>query len=405
MSNVFQNLTNGLGQLKNFYEGPIVSQFNDDMPCYRAVEKDKKSWSGLQVVRPLKVRRNQGVGATSDGGIMPAIGQQGTVQAIIAAKYNYLRFGITGPMIKASASDVGSFVRSAAYNLEQGYIDLKNDVNRQFLWDGTGYLATLSSAAVATNSISISGRSTGEAALKFLDVGMVIDIYSTAGVLKASSVDISAISGSPNATSATLTLGSVVTAASGDVIVRAGSWGNEIQGMLTALDGGTTTIYSVDRSLYPQYQGNVLDLNGAQLTLDDMQEAFDEALRRGGGELSAIFADFASVRMYQKLLTPDKRYTNTMNGDGGFSSPKKKYLSFNEVPLIADKDASPQMIFVDKSAFTNYVLAEMEFADETGTMYIAQPEKDQLEARIRFFANMFNEKPSACAVLKDYVSP
>jgi hypothetical protein len=91
MSNVFQNLTNGLGQLKNFYEGPIVSQFNDDMPAYRAIEKDKKSWSGLQVVRPLKVRRNQGIGATTDGGDLPAIGKQNVQQAIIQAKYNYLR--------------------------------------------------------------------------------------------------------------------------------------------------------------------------------------------------------------------------------------------------------------------------------------------------------------------------
>ena len=38
-------------------------------------------------------------------------------------------FGITGPMIKSSQSDIGSFVRSAAYELEQGYNDLKTFVN------------------------------------------------------------------------------------------------------------------------------------------------------------------------------------------------------------------------------------------------------------------------------------
>lgn len=405
MANVFQNITNGLAQLKNFYEGPIVSQFNDDMPAYRAVEKDKKSWSGLQVVRPLKIHRNQGIGATSDGGTLPAIGQQGTVQAIIAAKYNYLRFGITGPMIKASQSDIGSFVRSGAYNLEQGYIDLKNDVNRQFLYNGNPWLSRLNSAAVATTVITVKGRENGEAALKFLDTEMLIDIVSSAGVVKASAVEIDAISGSPNATTATLTLSAAVTADADDYVIRSGSYGNEIQGMLTALDGGTSTIYNVDRSTALAYQGNVIDLAGAQLTLDDMQEAFDEALRRGGGDLSAIFSDFASLRMYQKLLTPDKRYSNTQMGDGGFSSSKKKYLTFNEVPMVADKDASPRFLFVDKNAFTNYVLAEMEFANETGTMYIAQAENDQLEARVRFFANMFNEKPSACAVLEDFISP
>jgi hypothetical protein len=405
MANVYQNTTNGLGMLKNFYEGPIVSQFNDDMPAMRTFEKDKKSWSGLQVVRPIKVRRNGGIGATSDGGNLPAIGQQGTVQAIIAAKLNYLRFGITGPMIKSSQSDIGSFVRAAAYNLEQGYIDLKNDLNRQFSYNGNPWLAKLASAAVATSSVSISGRETGEAALKFLDADMVVDIVSSAGVVKASAVTISSTSGTPSATTATLVLNSAVTASSGDYVIRSGSYGNEIQGTLTAEDGNTTTIYNVDRSTYQAYQGNVIDNGGDQLSIDDMQTTYDEGQRRGAGEYTAILTDFTSRRFYQKLLTADKRYSNTIKGDGGFADKSKSYLEFNGVAIVADKDAPPLMQFIDKNSFVNYVLCEMEFADETGKMFIAQPEKDQLEARVRFFANMFNEKPSASAVLKTYVSP
>ena len=91
MSNAFQGITSGLATLKNYYQGPIITQFNDDLPIYRGASKGKHAWSGQQVVRPLKVRRNQGIGATSDGGVLPNIGRQTTVQAIIAAKYNYLR--------------------------------------------------------------------------------------------------------------------------------------------------------------------------------------------------------------------------------------------------------------------------------------------------------------------------
>lgn len=405
MSNVFQNLTNGLAQLKNFYEGPIVSQFNDDMPAYRAFEKDKKSWSGLQVVRPLKVIRNQGIGATSDGGVLPAIGYQQTVQAIIASKYNYLRFGITGPMIKSSQSDVGSFVRSAAYNLEEGYTDLKNDVSRQMLYNGNPWLSRLNAGAVATTSITVKGREDGEPAAKFLDTGMLVDIVTSAGVVQASGVSISAMTATPTGTTATLTLSAAVTASTNDYVIRSGSYGNEIQGVLTAEDGNTTVVYNVDRSLYMQYQGNVIDLSAAQLTLDSMQQAYDEAQRRGGGDFTAILCDYPSRRMYQKLLTPDKRYINTVEGDGGFANNKQSYLEFNGTPLVADKYASPRFVFLDKNAFVNYVLAELEFADETGTMYIAQAENDQLEARIRFFANMFNQKPSASSVLQNYISP
>lgn len=35
-------------------------------------------------------------------------------------------FGITGPMIAASKSNVGSFVRCASFELEEGYNDLKS---------------------------------------------------------------------------------------------------------------------------------------------------------------------------------------------------------------------------------------------------------------------------------------
>lgn len=91
MANQFNTITGALAILKNYYAGPIVSQFNDDLPLYRGAEKGKEKWNGQQVIRPVKVTRNQGIGATSDGGTLPKIGQQTTVQAIVAAKYNYLR--------------------------------------------------------------------------------------------------------------------------------------------------------------------------------------------------------------------------------------------------------------------------------------------------------------------------
>jgi len=410
MANLFDNITSNLAQLKNYYQGPIVSQFNDDLPVYRASEKVKQGWSGFQVVRPLKVRRNQGIGATTDGGTLPAIGRQSTVQAQISAKFNYLRFGITGPMIKASQSDKGSFVRSAAYELEQGYTDLSNDINRQLSFDGTGYLAALTAAAVASSSITVQGRedTTLEAPDKFLDVGLVIDIVTTAGVSKASGVSIDAITTSGS--TSTLTLSAPVTAADGDRIIRSGSgWdgttGNEIQGLLTSLDGGTGSIFNVNRATYPSYQGNEVDLSAGQLTLNSMQQAINEARRRGGGKTSAIWCDFDTQRFYQKLLTAEKRYVNSVKGDGGFGNKDDMYLEFNMVPVVADKDCPHRMFFLQADSWKSYVLAEMEFADETGSMYIAQTSADQLEVRVRQFCNLFPEKPSANAVITNYISP
>lgn len=405
MANLFQSATSGVYNLKKFYQGPIRDQFNEDVPIYRGAEKAKYNWSGEEMRIPLRIRRNQGIGATSDGGTLPTIGRQSGAQAQVAAKYNYLRFGITGPMIKASQNDKGSFVRQASHELEMGYKDLMVDCNRQNSWDGTSDLARLNAGAAASTSIVIKGREDSEPALKFVDVGMQIDIYNGTTAV-ASGVTVNSISsGSATSATATIVLDTAVTVSANDVIVRAGSYGNEVQGILTQLDGATSTVFGLDRASYPILQGNVVDLNGAQLTLDAMQQAWNLGKQRGGAKYGAIYTDFDGLRYYQKLLTADKRYVNTMKGDGGFSSESESYLEFNGLPVVADQSCPPRIFFLPKEGIMKAVLCEMEFSDEQGTMYIAQTSADAFEVRIRHFYNLFNAHAAGSAVLVDYVSP
>lgn len=414
MANNYQSVTSGLGELKNFYQGPMQDQFNEEIAIWRGTEAGKYPWSGAQVNRPLRVRRNQGIGATSDGGVLPSIGRQTTIQATILAKYNYLRFGLTAGMIKASQSDKGSFVRAAAYELERGYEDLKSDCNRQMSWDGTGDLARANGAVVGSASVTLKGREDTEPALKFIDVGTALDIYTSAGALVQSGVTVNSISsGDASSATATVVFDQAVTCSAGDVFVRANSFGQEIQGLLTQLDGGTSTVYGIDRSTYISTQGNVVFCTNTgatggsklPLSLDYLQQAEDNAERRGGRMINCLYSDFSSRKMYQKLLQADKRYVNTMKGDGGFADAKKTYLEWNGKPWVADKDAPTRVFFLPDKYIEKYVLADMEFADETGSMYIAAQDNDSLEVRIRFFANMFNAMASGAAVVTEYVSP
>jgi len=408
MANQFQSISSGLAELKNFYQGPIIDLINEEIPVYRAAEKVKQGWSGYQVIRPLRTSRNQGVGATSDGGTLPKIGRQTTIQAIIAAKFNYLRFGVTGPMIKASQSDVGSFVRSAGYELEMGYKDLKTEINRQLCWNGDGTLALVNTASSASSSLVIKGRSTGEEALKYIDVNSTFDVVRSSAVVQ-SGVTVTAISGSPTSSTATLTLDQAITTQVGDSLIRSGSLNQEIQGLFYALDGATSTIYNVDRSTNLAYQGNVTDLSSAQnpqLSIDAMQNPFNQGLRRGNaGKYNAAYCDFTSLRYYQKLLQPDKRYINTKEGDGTFGDKGKFYLDFNGIAMVPDKDMPVKIALLPAEVLKMYELCAMEFSDEWGSMYIPQSDADTFEVRIRHFVNLFNEQPAACAVLTGYSSP
>jgi hypothetical protein len=332
MANLFDNNTSNLAQLKSIFMGPIQDLLSQDLPVLRAAEKLTKGWSGSEVIRPLRSSRNQGVGATTELGALPAIGRQGTVRATITARLNFMRFGISGLMIASSKSDSGSFIRSGQWELERGYEDLSNDLNRQYGDNGVGVLATVSANAIASTVISITGRSTGEEAAQFLAAEKVVDIYTSAGVLVAQGLTISAVTATVGALTGTITLNAPVTCSSTDVIVSSGAYNNEIQGLLAAMDGLTTTIYGVNRANVPAYQGNVTNASGAQLSLDRMQAVYNAGLKRGGvkdAQYSAIYCDFDSLRYYQRLLTPDKRYQNTVEGDGAFGKKGKFYLEFN----------------------------------------------------------------------------
>lgn len=412
--NQFGSIASQAGILKEVFQGPLVNQFNDDVNIFRGAAKGQYPWVGTQVNRPMKVRRNPGIGATTDGGILPKIGKQTTIQAAILAKYNYLRFGITGPLIAASKNDTGSFVRGVAFELKEGYNDLRSDCNRQFSWNGNGTLARLNAAAAASNVIVVKGREDGEPAVKFLDADMVFDVYTSAGALVQAGITINSISGTPNGTTASLTCDQVVTCSANDVLIRAtaGTTG-EIQGLLTQLDGGTSTVFGIDRASYMQTQGNVIfqtaggvdGAAGLALSLDSMQKLQDETERRGGGGVNAFYCDYSTRRMYNKLLVADKRYVNTTKGDGGFAAKDKSYLEFNGVPLVADKDCPVRLFALPSEQIEKYVLSEMAFADDTGAMLIAQSDNDALECRVRFFMNLFNSKASASGVLTQYISP
>jgi hypothetical protein len=408
MANQFSGVVNETGAiLQRMYIPGMIDQLNNDMPVMKFVEKTKAGTAGDGTYFALKLARNQGIGAGSDGGAMPNIGRYKVDQAIVSHRFNWLRCGITAGMVAASKTDKASFVRQLDAMVKSGYADLKNELNRQLTWDGTGYLAKLSANAVASNVISVQGREgTTEDGTKFLFPDMVVDIVTSAGVYKATGVTISTVTGT---TTGTIVLDTVVTASSGDYVVRSNSYNTEIQGLTYALDGGTTTIYDVDRSAFPQYQGNLLNLNGGQLTVDALQVAFNAGLRRGGtsnGAYTALLMDFDSSRFYSKLLVADRRYAAGAEMDPQlWKGAKAIGVSFNNLPVIPDKDCPQRIFMIPQDVLKLCVLNELEQATESGSGLIPQSDQDSFEMRFRYFANLFNAQPNACAAVYNYISP
>jgi hypothetical protein len=197
-----------------------------------------------------------------------------------------------------------------------------------------------------------------------------------------------------------------VTCGVNDLVIRTGSNQNEVQGVQYTLDGGTSTIYNINRSTYPVYQGNVLSNSSNALSLNFMKQGWNQGKQRGGAKYDLVLGDFDSERYYEKLLIADKRYMGKVKGDGTFSEKEENYLEYGGIPFVADKDMSdPNILFLDTKQWKKYLLAELEWADETGTYLIAQTSADAFEARLRLFFNLFCEKPSAQVLLGTYISP
>jgi len=304
-------------------------------------------------------------------------------------------------MIKSSQGDKGSFVSATEFEVEQGLIDFKNDFNRQLFWNGDGTLATVSANVVASTTMTVTGRESTEDGNKFLDVGLVFDVYRGAVLIEAA-VEITAISGT---TTATLTLSRAVSCLASDVLVRSGAYNLEVQGVLTSQDGGTGTIFNIDRSLYPVFQGNVTNASAGQMTLNLLKQVHNNVRRRGGNGVDFVCSDYDSERFYEKLLIVDKRYIGKVKGDGTFSSKDENYLEYGGVPWVVDKDTPQRVWMLSSKTWKKYVLCELEWQDESGAMLIAQTSADSYEARLRHFANLFCEKPASNGVLRNYVSP
>jgi len=403
MANSFASSTLAatVGLLKNYYADAIVSQFNDEVPLYKAMEKGKDKAAGLQVIRAVKTVRNQGLGWTTDGGVLPSIGTQTTTQATIPFKYGYLRFGLTGPMLAASKNDKGAFASVMEYEMSEGLKDFISDFNRGLFYNGNGNLATVSANAVSSTVITVTGRESTEDGSQFLSPGMAIDVYS--GTTKvASNVIINSLTGT---TTATLTLNAAVTVSANDIVVRANNYGNEVNGLYYTLDGATSSIYGINRATYPQFQGNVVTTTG-QLNLDLLQQTWNLGKKRGGAKYDAIYCDFDSERFYNKLLVADKRYVGRVAGDGTFSSKEGSYLEFAGIKVTPDKDSPRRFWFVDSSTWKKYELGDpLHWVDESGSVMFQQQSADAFEVRLRHMCNIFCEKPSANAVLSGYLAP
>lgn len=342
--------------LKNFYIGPIRKQLNDATVLLAQLKKSSTEVVGEQVILPLHIGRNWGVGArgTSGTGTLPTARNQQYKKAYFTTKDIYGRIEIYGKTIRATKTDRGAFLRSVTSETEGMVNDLGSDVNRQCFMNGTGNLATCGTGAT---SATITVDST-----QYLEEGMYIDFYDSGGTITG---NVSELIDTINSDTS-ITLHASITWTTGDTIKLAGvSATDELNG-LDKIVASSGSLQNIDPATYTIWKANVFGSDSTALAIseDTMQQAQDGAEKRGG-KVDLIVTSYEARRKYIALLAQQKRYTTPQVGKlkGGY-----EYIDFNSVPLVVDRHCQSnstvsRMYFLTLKSLGLYRMADFDWID------------------------------------------
>ena len=383
--------------LKTQYLGPIREQLNSSSVLYSRLEKNEDSVVGKNFTIPLHYGRNEGVGARAEGGTLPDAGSQAYKECIVPMKYQYGRIQITGPTIKAARSNEGAFLRAVDSEMRGLERDMKSSMNRQAFGDGTGAIAVCASASSAT---AITVDSTAK-----LRVGMPVDILVTATGATTAGVVGDTVASITSSTAFTLTTGVATYGSIGNTysVYVAGSRTKEMMG-LSGIVSATSTLQGLDVAAYPWWKATVLANSGTNRAISDtlLQTAIDTLEANSSGMCTAMYTSFGVRRAYQALLTATKQLVNTQKLQGGYEAINYLGGSHGVIPMIADKDAPANKIFiVDEDELAIYRLADFDWMQEDGSVLSRVSGVDAYEAVLYVYQELGTSMRNAHVLLSD----
>jgi hypothetical protein len=379
---------------KEVYGPRIVDQLENETTLLKRIEKTSRGTEsqvgGKYVTFPLKTRRNHGIGYRNELEQLQTPGQQGWTNVRVPLRYGYGRVHLSGQTIDLVDENYQAFSSAITEDMEGLKDDLLKDTNRILWGDGTGTLATIDTGAGPVNTVSVG---TTAAAVNWLDVDMQIDILSSNGVTpKAANRKVTAIN---EATGDFTFDGAAATVVVGDIVVRAGNYGREPQG-LTSLVRASGTLFNLDPAVEPLWKSTE-DNTGGALSESKMLSMID-TIRGKGSRPTVIFTDMGSRRAYFNLLKTDRRFTGTKEFTGGFEGLAFTYEG--EVPVVTDVDAPPgKMWFLNEDTFKVYRNKDWHWEEKGGSIWNWVKDYDAFEAMKKKYWEFATDRRNANGVM------
>jgi hypothetical protein len=324
----------------------IQDLINRDAPFYSKVKRSGKEVYGRGASLPVVLKGNRNaVGARGELDDLPTPGARAgaVVSAVqdyglIGLRYNTMRLALTEQAIKASASNAGAFTRDMEAMVEDGFKTFAHDLDRQCMSnDGVGYLCRVSAVAGSVCDVYSPGgqvcwpsAATDPDGAKFLEVGDVVAVYNGTTFRHQSSISAIDYSVTPNQ----VTLTTIGATAANDYFVKAskhGATGGEDDAINSEIEGLTKWVSDTGTyaNINPATAGNerwkatVVDNSAAPVRVSDtvlhQLRALIERRRGASAGKRIVHWTTPAIKMdYGLSLTPDKRYMNTLELQGGY---------------------------------------------------------------------------------------
>lgn len=384
--------------LKEFYLPPVVEQLNNEVLLLQRLEPRSEELFGKYAIVPVHKFRNTGIGVATEGGALPAAGNQAYDRAQFDLKYLYGRVRVTGPSMAKTASEAGAFLQAMKSELDGIRNDLRKDLGRQVYGSGLGN-GLIAQCGTTTASATVV-LSSAEAVRKgHLSVGMLVDI-GTAGTpnsLKtgAQILDVSVANG-------TITIDSTVTTSATSFVSRTGNGGNEITGLteIVSTAAGATVGGINSGSAGNSYWDNQRLTNGGtgrNISVTLLGQARSNVRVAGGSPSLAVTTFGIERQVYEIIFQGAVRYMNTDSFKGGYQA-----IDWQGLPLVGDVDHPfGRVHFLDESALKVFSPQDWHFLDEDGDVLKWVVGFDMWEAVLARYINLGTNRRNTQLVLGD----
>lgn len=386
--------------LKEVYEPKIQDQLQNEKVALKRIESSSEgietNVGGKYVTFPLHTRRNQGIGARNEMELLPTPGQQGYASSRVALRYLYGSVRLSGQTFELADKNYQAFASVMDQEMTGLKDDLLKDQNRQVYGDGTGAVATITSAG-ALNTVNVTWAG-------WLQDGMQIDIIDGTTItnptptVKASNRQVTAIDVANNAFTFN---GAAVTVANNDIVVRTGNVNREWNGFGVIIKN-SGVFQNVDPTVERSWKA-VVDSNGGvnRALSEGLMILMADNIRANGGKVTAMFSNLGVRRAYFNLLSQQRRFTNTQDFDGGF-----KALAFTtdagDIPFVVDVDAPKNRIyFVNEKEITYYRESDWSFMDRDGSKWERVAGYDAYDATMFQYSNLGTHRRNTHGLLAD----